>query len=86
MAGEPFSVTVRITTPEAITYVAERIWSEDQKLEFLEDDSLILTMTAQSTLEVVSWVLSLGSAAELLEPDWLQKDIEAEIAVMAGRQ
>jgi predicted DNA-binding transcriptional regulator YafY len=85
MRGEPFTVVVRITTPEAVTYVAERIWSEDQKLEFLEDDSLILTMTAQSPLEVMSWVLSLGSAAELLQPDWLQKDIHAEIAAIAGK-
>jgi predicted DNA-binding transcriptional regulator YafY len=85
MAGEPFRVVVRITTPEAVSYVAERIWSEDQKLEFLADDSLILTMSAQSPLEVVSWVLSLGSAAEVLEPDWLQKNIQDEIAAMAGR-
>jgi len=85
MRGEPLTVVVRITTPEAVTYVAERIWSEDQKLEFLEDDSLSLTMTAQSPLEVISWVLSLGSAAELLEPDWLCKDIQAEITAMAGK-
>jgi predicted DNA-binding transcriptional regulator YafY len=85
MAGEPFTARVRITTTEAVTYVAERIWSEDQKLEFREDNSLILTMTAQSPLEVMSWVLGLGSAAELLEPDWLRTDIRAEIAVMAGR-
>jgi len=85
MRGEPFTVVVRITTPEAVTYVAERIWSEDQKMEFLEDGSLILTMTAQSPLEVISWVLSLGSAAELIEPDWMQKDIQAEIAAMPGK-
>jgi hypothetical protein len=54
-------------------------------MEFLEDGSLILTMTAHSPLEVISWVLSLGSAAELLEPDWLQEDIQAEIAAMADK-
>jgi predicted DNA-binding transcriptional regulator YafY len=85
MRGKPFTVVVRITTPEAITYVAERIWSAEQKLEFPENDSLILTMTAQSPLEVMSWVLSLGSAAELLEPNWLREDIQAEIAAMGGR-
>jgi predicted DNA-binding transcriptional regulator YafY len=85
MREDPFPVTVRITTPEAITYVAERIWSEEQKLEFPEDGSLLLSMTAQSPLEVVSWVLSLGSAADLLAPDWLREDIRREIAAMAGK-
>ena len=40
-------------------------------------------MTAHSPLEIISWVLSLGSAAELTAPDWLRKDIQAEIAMMA---
>lgn len=79
MRGEPFSVNVRITTPEAVAYVAERIWSEDQKLEFQEDGSLILTMTAQSAPEVVSWILSLGSAGEVLKPQWLRNEIACEI-------
>jgi predicted DNA-binding transcriptional regulator YafY len=84
MQGEPFSVRVRITTTEAITYVAERSWSADQKITLNEDGSLILTMTAQSALEVVSWALSLGSAAEVLEPDWLRDQIKNEIAELTA--
>lgn len=80
MRGEPFSVSIRITTPEAVAYVAERTWSEDQKLEFRDDGSLILSMTAHSALEVVSWVLSLGSAGELLAPQWLREKVAEEVA------
>lgn len=85
MRGEPFSVSVRITTPEAVAYVAERIWSEDQKLDFQKDGSLLLTMTAQSAPEVASWVLSLGSAAEVLVPQWLRDEIAGEVALAHAR-
>lgn len=86
MRGEPFTASVRITTPEATAYVAERIWSENQKIVTHQDGSLTLTMTAQSAPEVLSWVLSLGSAAELLEPDWLRETIQREIEAMGYRR
>ena len=85
MCGEPFEVRVKITSPEAVAYVAERIWSEDQKLEWCEDNSLTLTLTAQSAPEVASWVLSLGSAAEVLEPQWLRDEVAGEIALLHER-
>lgn len=85
MRGEPFSVSIRITTPEAVAYVAERIWSDNQKLDFQKDGSLLLTMTAQSAPEVASWVLSLGSAAEVLTPQWLRDEIAGEIALLHTR-
>ncbi|MDL2279119.1 WYL domain-containing transcriptional regulator [Desulfovibrio sp. OttesenSCG-928-G11] len=85
MRGEPFSVSIKITTPEATTYVAERIWSEDQKIVGHEDGSLTLTMTTQSAPETVAWVLSLGSAAEVLAPQWLREEIAGEVAVLHVR-
>ena len=85
MHGEPFSVSVKITTPEAVTYVAERIWSKDQKLDFQTDGSLHVTMTAQSAPEVLSWVLSLGSAAEVLTPQWLRDEIIGEVTALHAR-
>jgi predicted DNA-binding transcriptional regulator YafY len=84
MQGEPFSMRVRVTTPEAVTYVAERSWSADQKITLNEDGSLILTMTAQSAPEVASWALSLGSAAEVLEPGWLREQIKKEVAELSA--
>ncbi|MDR0826589.1 MAG: WYL domain-containing protein [Desulfovibrio sp.] len=83
MRQEPFTVRMRISTPEAVTYVAERCWSEDQQTLLHDDGSLTLTMTAQSGLEVMSWALSLGSAAEVLEPEWLRNEIKAEAVALA---
>jgi predicted DNA-binding transcriptional regulator YafY len=85
MRGEPFEVGVRITTPEAVAYVAERVWSEDQKLDVQEDGSLLLTITAQSAPEIASWILSLGSAAEVLAPQWLRGEIAGEVALLYAR-
>jgi predicted DNA-binding transcriptional regulator YafY len=85
MRGEPFAVSVRITTPEAVAYVAERIWSEDQEITRHEDGSLTLTMTAQSAPEVLSWILSLGSTAEVLAPAWLRDEVAEEIALLHTR-
>lgn len=80
-----FRVSIRITSPETITYVAERIWSNDQELIRNDDGSLTLSMTAQSPLEVMSWVLSLGSAAEVLSPDWLREKVRSEVTTLATR-
>jgi predicted DNA-binding transcriptional regulator YafY len=83
--GSPFRVSVRITVPETITYVTERIWSDDQEIVQTDDGSVILHFTAQSPMEVLSWVLSLGSAAEVLSPDTLREKIRHEVAVLAER-
>ena len=83
--GSPFRVSLRVTAPETITYVTERIWSNDQECVHADDGSVILHFTAQSPMEVMSWVLSLGSAAEILSPDDLREKIRHEVVVLAER-
>lgn len=57
------------------TYVGERIWSEGQRMERTPDGSLILSLKASSRAEIVSWVLSFGTNAELLEPADLREEL-----------
>ena len=73
-AGKPFQVKVRIV-PKAAMYVRERVWSDDQTIEELEDGGLLLTFTSTSELETLSWVLSFGGEAELLEPEGLRQEL-----------
>lgn len=73
--GEVFSIRVMFT-PEAATYVAERQWSEGQKIEELEDGSIILTASMSGVSECVSWLLSFADQARLLEPEWLVREVE----------
>ena len=84
MEGEPFSVQVKFS-PSAATYVAERTWSEDQKVITHKDGFITLAMTARSPLEVISWILSFADAAELLTPKWLKEKLTRQVQVLAAR-
>lgn len=53
-------------------YVSERIWSADQKIKNIGENKILLTFTASSEVEVISWVLSFGEEAKLLSPIWLR--------------
>jgi predicted DNA-binding transcriptional regulator YafY len=67
----------------AADYVASRKWSEDQTIEDCED-GIILTFTASSRVELISWVLSFGAQAELLAPVDIRAEIGRELAKAAG--
>lgn len=74
MEQEPFTAVIKFPK-SAATYVGERIWSEGQRMERTPDGSLILTLKASSRAEIVSWVLSFGTSAELLEPADLREEL-----------
>jgi predicted DNA-binding transcriptional regulator YafY len=76
-----FEVEVAFTGWSA-RYVAERIWSADQKI-IRNNGQTVLSFSASSEPEVVSWVLSFGSEAALLKPKRLQKDIKDTISALA---
>ncbi|SFJ87816.1 WYL domain-containing protein [Succinivibrio dextrinosolvens] len=80
--NEPFKVILRFTNPHAITYVADRIWSSDQKLEFNEDGSLTLSFTTDSYYETFTFALSFGRGVEVISPEELREEVKAEIKEM----
>lgn len=76
--GFPFHEPIRVRAAfcgSAATYVAERIWSADQTIKRRRDGSIELIFTATSTPEVISWILSFGPDAELLEPRELREEV-----------
>lgn len=80
--NEPFKVILKFTNPHAITYVADRIWSSDQKLEFNEDGSLTLSFTTDSYYETFTFALSFGRGVEVVSPEVLRQEVKAEIKEM----
>ena len=84
MDGEPFTVRVKFSC-NAATYVAERIWSDDQKITMNKDGSLTLSMSARSDYELISWVLSFGDAAELLSPKGLREKLAGQVQRLGAR-
>jgi predicted DNA-binding transcriptional regulator YafY len=72
---EKFVVKVELSG-WAARYVAERIWSPDQRIEDIGEGRIILTFSAASEPEVIGWVLSLADEAKVLEPDWLVEEVK----------
>lgn len=65
------------------TYISDRIWSHDQNIIYNDDDdSIILEFYSSSKDEVLSFVLSFGNEAEILEPSDLREEITKIVTSM----
>ncbi|MCM2357841.1 MAG: transcriptional regulator [Geobacteraceae bacterium] len=80
---EVMQVKVRFSPAIAHT-VRERLWHPSQSIAEGEDGSVLLSFAAGGRMEIVSWLLSYGSHAEVLEPPELRGEVARIIAEMAG--
>ncbi|NVM23327.1 MAG: WYL domain-containing protein [Desulfobacterales bacterium] len=71
---DTFKVTVEFSG-WAANYAAERIWSPDQKITKKKGGNTLLTFTASSEPELISWLLSFGDEAKLLKPKRLVAEV-----------
>ena len=78
LRDEPFKTKIWFSK-EVMTYISDRIWSEDQKITPQEDGGIILEMTALSRSELISFVLSFDFKARLLEPSDLAAEIKEKL-------
>lgn len=77
------TVKVQVKFDKSVeSYITDRIWSDDQHVDFFEDGSFMLTFTVQSVPELISFVLSFGNKAELVSPDELRNEIQRVIVSM----
>jgi predicted DNA-binding transcriptional regulator YafY len=77
MAGEtPQTVIVRFT-PEVTARVRERQWHATQEVAQLDNGGCVLRVEIAEPLEMMPWIRSWGSEAEVLEPEWLRQEILA---------
>lgn len=60
-------------------YVAERIWSTDQKITKIDDAKIRLTFSASSEVELIAWILSFGEEVKVINPEWLVKEILSKV-------
>lgn len=70
-SGEPVTVKLRVDAPLAM-YVAERKWHKSQSTT-KDGTSVLITLKVSLNTELVSWILSLGEHATVLEPQSLQE-------------
>ncbi len=81
MNEDNLKVTIEFTG-WAAGYVSERNWSMDQEIINKKDGNVILTFTTSSEAELITWILSFGSEAKVLEPSRLIKEIKENITAM----
>ncbi|SHK60490.1 helix-turn-helix transcriptional regulator [Tepidibacter formicigenes] len=76
--SEECDIKLKIKMPMAIL-VSERIWADNQKITFNEDNSIIFEAKIGLNPELTTWILSMGSCVEVLKPEKLRKEIKEEI-------
>lgn len=68
---------------DSAIYVSERKWADDQEITPLKDgNGISITFTSTQYLSVLTWVLSQGYNAKLIEPKWLADDWKDHILGM----
>ena len=64
------------------TIISEHIWCEDQNIYPAEGGAMIFEGTFPLSPETRTWILSMGSQVEIIEPMELKKQIREEIEKM----
>jgi len=77
----PMKVRVRFSSGIAFT-VRERVWRPGQKVETDNEGRVIIEFEAAGEMELVSWILSYGMHAEVLEPIRLRQEVKRQIHMM----
>ena len=63
-------------------YIAERIWSPDQKIIKKADGKIRLIFSASSEYELTGWALSFADEARVVKPKWLVEKVSQTIKRM----
>jgi len=76
--GDPFKVRIFFHKSAALQ-IKERIWHPSQTIKE-NKKGLVLSMNVSGGDELMAWILSWGSLARVLEPDWLRIQIEKDLS------
>ena len=79
----PLAVRVRFSAEIAHT-IKDRIWMPGQKISNDSDGRTTLEFEAAGKMELVSWILSYGIHAEVLDPPELRKEIKRQAKGMVA--
>ena len=77
---EEFTAVIKFSGWQG-SYEKEKSWPDTVRIEKI-DDGYLFTVTTCGGYWLKRWVMSLGTDAELLEPEFLRDEIKAELAEM----
>ncbi|MBM7623689.1 helix-turn-helix transcriptional regulator [Sporohalobacter salinus] len=75
---EEIEVKIKFSEEKA-GWIKENRYHPTQKLEELEDGSLLMTVETCSINEIKKWILGFGADAEVLKPGKLRKEVKGEV-------
>lgn len=81
--NDPVTASIRFS-PKDAPYVRERRWSDDQSIVDHGDGSCTLTLSTSGTRDLLRWLLSFGSGAEVLSPPELRDALREEAVKLAS--
>jgi predicted DNA-binding transcriptional regulator YafY len=82
--GEPEEVRLRFS-PRAGRWVSEEQWHPGQQVEWQPDGTLIFSLRVAINPAFVRWILYYGSEVEVIEPEWLAREVWKEARDTADR-
>jgi predicted DNA-binding transcriptional regulator YafY len=81
IGGRPEKIKIWFS-PDIAGYIRETTWHESQAIHQQKDGSIIFEADVAQTPELISWIMSWGARAEVLEPKSLKDNIHAEALAM----
>jgi len=81
VSDTPMKVAVRFS-PEVAPSIKERLWMPGQLLKTDREGRLTVEFEAAGEKELVSWILSYGAHAEVLEPPDLRREVKRQVREM----
>lgn len=75
---ETLNVKLKIEKPMSYI-VSEKLWVDNQKIIWNKDESIIFEASMSGKVEIISWILSMGSKVKVLEPKELVEDVKKEL-------
>ncbi len=81
VSDTPMKVRVRFSAKIAHT-VKDRIWMPGQKISIDPGGRVVVEFEAAGQMELISWILSYGIHAEVLEPPELRKEVRSQVKEM----
>jgi len=81
IGGKPERIKIWFS-PDIAGYIKEKTWHESQVITQQRDGSVIFDAEIAVTAELLSWIMSWGAKAEVLEPESLKDQIHKEALAM----
>ena len=77
---------IKLELRDLYTVICERIYGKNQVITKVDDHTTILECDMQNKRMILTFVLSFGGKAKVLEPEWLKEDVLKEATMIINNQ